>query len=240
MTISPQLALASFALAVVNGVWSTSIFSPLLFCAVIVSYIAFYEKKLSRVFFQFSAFFIPFVPPLIFIHSILNSTFQVSENILGFIPFRSDGFDYAMVKVTAFLALFGAGCMVIRIDKGEMVDWLIGIRLSTNIITTLAQVFSLGAFLITRAQQIIIAQQARGIDVSSHLIAKIKALSMVLIPTFVSAVKESEMKTIVLVSRGLGENKLSRTTSSTISFSEFLVFILLVGIATEAWRFWQI
>lgn len=153
---------------------------------------------------SFISWFAPLLFPLLLIHTVLNPTFSVSSRLWGVLPFREEGMLHALVSGSKIMCLMIAAVLWRYVDAPRLFDWLIVLKCPVSLLVMFGQSHGILIHLRRRAENVLLAQQARGIAAGPSLLAKVRALPSVILPVALSTLDEADVRAAVLASRGFG------------------------------------
>ncbi len=177
-----------------------------------------------------------FVLPVILIHTFLNPVFPATTYFFAAIPFRLAGLEYSLVISIRVVVLFTGATVWLFVDRDRFVVDLINLRAPLFVLIPGALASSLLTQMVRRVHTIRAAQQARGIDLSSNILARLRALPRIMIPLFVSTISEAEMRATALAVRGIGAVRPMPWNARRLTLLDFLptlVFAALILIVTS-------
>lgn len=145
-----------------------------------------------------------FALPLLVIHGVLNPEFPVDYFVAKIIGVRLAGIDHAFNATLRISLLFMPAIAWINIDKDEFVSALINMSAPMPLLFVGTFAASIAEQMGRRIKRIYMAQQARGIDVTSNIFVRFAALPRILIPLFVSTISDTELRSTTLALGGIG------------------------------------
>jgi energy-coupling factor transporter transmembrane protein EcfT len=150
------------------------------------------------------AWTMPFLLPLLVVHGVLNSQFPITSTWFDFIPVRGAGLAFGYDLATRVLIFAIVGGYWLSVDRDELVEALLRLRLPMPLIMLAMQGFVMGRIVQERVQYIHLAQRARGIPVSASFFQRAISLPALLVPVVVGTFVEAEARVPVLLAHGFG------------------------------------
>ena len=169
----------------------------------------------------------PVIAILLGVHGFVSPLFPVSDSLWGLVPFRADGFAYAldlaqMIFVVTFAALLWLG--VSRRDFVEDLIWLgtppIGVAIAGQTLATLG-------VLSRKISAVFLAQKARGVPVEGRVLGRLRALPSVLVPVVAVTLVEADARSQIMTSRGLGTGRIANASPRRFRLVEGAVALSL-------------
>jgi energy-coupling factor transport system permease protein len=147
---------------------------------------------------------IPFVVPLVILHSVLNGQFPVAFQLWGIVPIRPEGFEFGLAMALQFMLLAVAAAYWLAVDRDEIVESLVRLHLPSWLLLFLMQSTAMAVMIKRRIDNVFLAQRARGVPVGAGTWDRLRALPAVLVPVVVSTLVEADARVPALVARGFG------------------------------------
>lgn len=177
---------------------------------------------------------IPFVIPIMLIHSILNPQYQVTFEFFNVIPFRLDGFNFGLGISLRVVEIVVVGAMWFSVDRDKIISDLIRLGTPLPVLIVTAQAVAVAGHIHRQARAIYDAQQARGIKVGPGFLARASALPKVMIPLFVAVINDADMRSSIMATRGFGSGPVSVWTPIVISRTVWIAGFAAIAIVIIA------
>jgi energy-coupling factor transporter transmembrane protein EcfT len=169
---------------------------------------------------------LPFAVPLFVIHGVLNPAYAITWDA-GWIPVRADGIAFAAV-ITGRLCLVAAAASAWRgIPRLQLIALAQALRLPDSVTVTIASAASATAVVDKRIQNVLLAQQARGLETRPGVRRRIGALLTVGLPVVTTTIVDAHHRGAVVASRGFGFGQMSRIELTRIRRSEWIRIALI-------------
>lgn len=172
-------------------------------CAIVITIVSVITRQ-SDVIRTSTLWLFPLLLPLIVIHSFFNPTFPVTSQLWGTIPFRSDGIVHAINSGSKLMSLMIAAVLWRYVDAQRLFNWLVLLKCPVAFLVMFGQSHGMLILLRRRAENVFLAQRARGIAAGPGIFAKVRALPSVILPVVLNALGEADVRAVLLASRGFG------------------------------------
>lgn len=192
-------------------------------------------KRSLKPFFQAIGWTLPFVFPLLGIHSFLNAGFPETSRLLGLIPFKHEGLIFATLVSLRILTFTIALVAWRYVDREKLFSDAIKARIPLNVLVLLAVATSTIRSVAEKGKAVYIAQQARGIPAGPGVIARFLSLPAVILPVVTSTILDGARRGSQMKNRGLGTTVVSlpfnvKRRESIDYFLAFSVFPFLLAL----------
>lgn len=189
---------------------SSIAFSSMSYDFLLIAYILFVLIAYIRSIDPLKAFItisLPFLLPIIFIHTFINPGYEISGNLWR-IPIRQEGFYFAIKTYSNLAVYISVAICWWNVDRDEFVDWIIARKVKFFIIAIIMQSVAYVPLIEKRGISVLKAQTARGIAIGPSISVKARALLSLILPVVTSLINEGEQRSVALWSRGFGRYKL--------------------------------
>ena len=129
--------------------------------------------------------------PIMLIHSVLNPQFPITGRLLGFIPFRLGGATYSAMLSLRLTILFLSMCLWFAAAPSDVLATAVTLRLPTPIVLLIAIAASMILSIRRRIENVILAQESRGMRTSGSLVHRFRSLARLVLPVAVNTIAEA-------------------------------------------------
>lgn len=192
--------------------------------------------KERRYIFTVAKWMLPFVVPLFLIHGVINPGFAETGRIAGLIPVRADGLSFASLVSLRVVAITFVASYWAAVPANHLVDAFIQWRAPLRLVVLASQAIAVGQYIGRRANQVLLAQRARGIPVGPGFLARARAFPTIIVPVISSALLDADVRAHCLVTRGLGVAAIEPWSKKDVELKEWLIvafsflLVLVLGV----------
>ena len=135
-----------------------------------------------------------FCGPLFAMHGILNTQYAVTSKLFNTIPLRDSGLVYAFEIASFIMLLFVPSIFWFQVKRDDTLSFLSKVRTPKVLLLILFQAVSISSLLLVRANTILMAQKARGINIGSGLISRFTSVLPVFVPLVATIIREVDTR----------------------------------------------
>ena len=173
---------------------------------------------------QFFIWGIAFALPLVVIHAVLNPAYPLTGEIVGGVPLRNNGLEFAIQQVSVVMTLFVPALYWLAVSRESVIALICRLPISPAAAVPLFDVMTLLSEMEQKGATIFEAQRARGIRMSGAPWRKAGALMALVIPLVATLFRDAPVRARIRYSLQSSEAAFaSRRTAPVLSLFELLL-----------------
>lgn len=178
----------------------------------------------------------PFIIPLLLIHGLINPTFESSLQLWRFIAYRPAGLIFGGIVGGKILILTLVVAVWNNVDSDELLRSAVNHRFPVFLIVLISVAMATLRTIAVRANNVYLAQQARGIPAGPGIGARIRALPTVILPVVTTTIREGIERGEVMQTRGLGTTRIKMEgNNKSLSLREWIFSLLPILVSSIGW-----